>query len=73
MPSLETGDTTTFGTVTAEANPAVAIKRGNTTIGTGEIGKKVSFRIKISKQKAVTTLTDYATDKAALGIPTLAR
>ncbi|WP_018664652.1 hypothetical protein [Heyndrickxia acidiproducens] len=32
--------------------------------------KKDSFRIKISKQKAVTTLTAYATDKAASGIPT---
>jgi len=65
IPKVNTiSDATTYVTGTTEANAAVAIKRGSTTIGTGTADSKGNFKIKIAKQKAGTKLVVYAKDAA---------
>ncbi|KYC65985.1 Ig-like domain-containing protein [Heyndrickxia coagulans] len=59
------GDNQTVITGKAEAGSTVTIKSGKTILGTATASSKGSFSVKIkSKQKAGTTLTAYATDKA---------
>ncbi|GER75082.1 hypothetical protein BpPP18_31490 [Weizmannia acidilactici] len=65
IPKVNTiSDATTYVTGTTEANAAVTIKRGSTTIGTGIADSKGNFKIKIAKQKAGTKLVVYAKDAA---------
>ncbi|MGG3718269.1 Ig-like domain-containing protein, partial [Heyndrickxia ginsengihumi] len=65
-PTVSTfGDNQTTITGKAEAGSKITIKSGKTTLGTATTSSKGTFSVKIkSKQKAGTTLTAYATDKA---------
>ncbi|WKB35438.1 Ig-like domain-containing protein [Terrilactibacillus sp. S3-3] len=59
------GDNQTTISGKAEAYSKVVIKSGKTTLGQGTASSKGTFSVKIkSKQKAGTTLTAYAIDKA---------
>ncbi|WP_020153680.1 Ig-like domain-containing protein, partial [Caldibacillus debilis] len=58
------GDNATKVTGKTEAGATVYVKAGSKQIGKGTANSKGDFSIKISKQKAGTTLTVYAVDKA---------
>ncbi|MEG6573667.1 Ig-like domain-containing protein [Caldibacillus debilis] len=65
QPKVNTvGDNATKVTGKTEAGATVYVKAGSKQIGKGTANSKGDFSIKISKQKAGTTLTVYAVDKA---------
>ncbi|MED1439882.1 Ig-like domain-containing protein [Aeribacillus composti] len=65
QPKVNTvGDNATKVTGKTEAYATVYVKAGSKQIGKGTANSKGDFSIKISKQKAGTTLTVYAVDKA---------
>ncbi|MEK0397292.1 Ig-like domain-containing protein, partial [Lactobacillus delbrueckii] len=57
-------DASTAVTGTTEAGAKVTVKSGSKILGTATADKNGAFKVTIAKQKAGTTLTDYATDKA---------
>ena len=65
QPKVNTvGDNATKVTGKTEAGATVYVKAGSKQIGKGTANSRGDFSIKISKQKAGTTLTVYAVDKA---------
>ncbi|MFC7395033.1 Ig-like domain-containing protein [Scopulibacillus cellulosilyticus] len=60
----EVSDASTYVTGSAETGSKVTVKNGSMTIGSGNTDSKGAFKIKITKQKAGTTLSIYAEDAA---------
>ncbi|MEK4963221.1 Ig-like domain-containing protein [Weizmannia sp. FSL K6-3076] len=60
----EVSDASTTVTGTTEAGAKVTVKSGSKILGTATADKTGAFKVTIAKQRAGTTLTVYATDKA---------